>query len=118
MVLGNFMRLSCLWLPIDANGWGTYLSFVDGEYRDNSDVTYSATSTPFPGATGSPPVGAFSEGDAMRLPIFLNTADNKGAGIGAKFYIDWVSVVTSGTPTLKFRHSKLGARGGVRQMAA
>jgi hypothetical protein len=118
MVLGTFMRISGLWLPIDDSGWGLFMTFVNGNFRDGSDRAYSATDHPQPAGYSLPTVvGQFSEAESMPITMFINTADNKSSGVGWAYYIDWVRVYTTGSNTPKFRHSKIGARGGSRQMA-
>jgi hypothetical protein len=120
MVAGTFMRISGIWVPStdsDGNGWGFFLSFVDGQYFPRSDIYYSASAVPIPPVG---PSGTFSEADSQHMPIFLNTAENVTAnpGGGWPMYIDWVKVHTAGSNILpSFRHSKIGTRSGSRQMA-
>jgi hypothetical protein len=100
MVLGTFMRISGIWLPMDSNGWGIFLAFVNGQFKNNSDTIYNSSSVALAGGLA---VGEFSHSDSQHLTIFLDTGENSSSpGGGWPFYIDWVKVYTTGSaPTAK-----------------
>ncbi len=84
-----FTRMSMMWITMAANDgiFGSFISFVNGQYHMNADFAYSTT---------IPAGSAYYACDGHHLPVILITSENttNNPGGGWPFFIDWVKVYT------------------------
>jgi len=98
LVEGTFYRLSGLWLDMasNANGWGFFASFNNGQWIEQSDRGYKTGLMPVPN-NGAYPLDLVAIVDTQHFPIMINTANNVGSGPGGGWpmFIDWVRIYTT-----------------------
>jgi len=82
MTLGEFRRMSGLWITMADSGAdrGIVMSFYDGQFIAFSDRVYSASSN-------------YAFGETQNFPVMLNTTEST-TGPGWAMFIDWVRIYT------------------------
>jgi hypothetical protein len=84
MVLGEFRRLSLMWLRPEDTGtdFGFFARFIDGKIARFSTADYEVG-------------GIVASCDQQHINVILNTSGAQLSGEGQAFYIDWVRIYST-----------------------